>query len=70
MVELTRAGLRMTATGLNRQLTDDERKAEFAHLTTEIDSLRVRAAGVGADMLAYLLASASVEARMLEEEQG
>jgi hypothetical protein len=62
IVELSRAGLRAAASGSRRRITDEERQAELAHLAIEIDVLRGRAAGVGADMLAYLLASAAAEA--------
>jgi hypothetical protein len=64
MVEVSRAGLRAPAFGLRRQITDEERQAELARLTLEINALRARAASVGADTLAYLLASAAAEARM------
>ena len=63
MVELSRAGLRGAVSGSRRKIADEERRAELAHLAIEIDVLRVRASGAGADMLAYLLASAAAEAR-------
>jgi hypothetical protein len=43
-------------------MSEVEREAEFAALTMEIDALRARAAGAGADVLARLLGSAAAEA--------
>ena len=63
-VPSTNAGLRAPAFGLRRHITDEERQVELSRLTLEINALRARAASVGADTLAYLLASAAAEARM------